>query len=77
MSLHVYKTCKIFDQTEHHVVAESIHSISMNLSTIKGTTGGIKVINHCIFRNFKAFLHGEEHQMYFCMKGTEGELFFL
>ncbi len=26
----------------------------------------LKVINHCIFRNLKAFLHGEEHRMYFC-----------
>ncbi len=26
----------------------------------------IKVINHGIFRNLKAFLYGEEHRMYFC-----------
>ncbi len=26
----------------------------------------IKVINHCIFRNLKDFLYGEEHRMYFC-----------
>ncbi len=26
----------------------------------------VKVINHCIFRNLKAFLYGEEHRMYFC-----------
>ena len=24
-----------------------------------------KVINHCIFRDLKAFLYGEEHRMYF------------
>ncbi len=28
--------------------------------------GLFKVIKHCIFRNLKAFLHGEEHRMYFC-----------
>ncbi len=26
----------------------------------------VKVINHSIFRNLKAFLYGEEHQMHFC-----------
>ncbi len=24
------------------------------------------MINHCIYRNLKAFLYGEEHRMYFC-----------
>ena len=24
------------------------------------------MIKHCIFRNLEAFLHGEEHRMYFC-----------
>ncbi len=31
----------------------------------------LNVINHCIFRNLKAFPYGEEHQMYFCKEVLE------
>ncbi len=30
------------------------------------TLNVLKVIKHSIFRNLKAFLYGEEHQMYLC-----------
>ncbi len=36
------------------------------MSRANGVQSAFKVINHCIFRNLKAFLYGEEHQMYFC-----------
>ncbi len=35
-------------------------------STSQSITYTFKGISHCIFRNLKAFLYGEEHRMYLC-----------
>ncbi len=60
-------SCMNYGSVGHPVLLAAISGQNNNLNTlINCQVRQLKVINHCIFRNLKAFLYGEEHRMYFC-----------